>query len=249
MGDDMRGISINDPNCIQTVEELEAFIEEVGFVPLFANEIEGFSVEEHTAPDYWWTDVYEKDPWRWREIVAREKRIAYGKFFDKKAGFISLKWLPYFVNARRNGYDFDARWEDGFANRREKVIMDVYISSDEDGDSEFPERDILSTELKKQCGFKKGGYKNYPGIVTALQMQTYLVISDFVRRKNKSGVDYGMPVSVLNTPEAVWGYKEVTKMYGDSPEQSRQKIIDHVRELYIDADDKTIEKLIGKQTE
>ena len=38
----------------------------------------------------------------------RYGKVAYGKFFDKKAGFISLEWLPYFANYRRSGYDFDA---------------------------------------------------------------------------------------------------------------------------------------------
>ena len=69
------------------------------------------SVEEWTDPGCWWCENPEVDPWIWREIIAGKRKIAYGKFFDKKAGYISLEWLPYFVNARRDGYDFDARWE------------------------------------------------------------------------------------------------------------------------------------------
>ena len=41
-----------------------------------------------------------------RAIIARRHDIVYGKFFDKKAGFISKKWLPVFANYRRDGYDF-----------------------------------------------------------------------------------------------------------------------------------------------
>lgn len=55
----------------------------------------------------------------------------------------------------RDGYDFDARWEDGLANRREKKIMDHYIRTDEDGDTVYSEEEILSTELKKKAGFGK----------------------------------------------------------------------------------------------
>ena len=83
--------------------------------------------------------------------------------------------------------------------------MDVYVSEDEEGDTVYSTERILSTDLKKQCGFGKGGNKNYPGIITALQMQTYLVITDFVRRKNKQGEDYGMAVSIMMCPEAIWG--------------------------------------------
>ena len=39
-----------------------------------------------------------------------------------------------FLNYRREGYDLDARWKDGFANRREKAIMDRLTGKDEDGD-------------------------------------------------------------------------------------------------------------------
>ena len=39
------------------------------------------------------------------EIIAAGGRIAYGKFFDRKAGFISREWLPVFANYRRDGYD------------------------------------------------------------------------------------------------------------------------------------------------
>lgn len=137
--------------------------------------------------------------------------MAYGKFFDKKAGFISIDWLPYFVNSRRSGYDFDSRWEDGHATRREKKIMDFFIGQDEDGDSEFKDIRILSTDLKKQAGFGKGGEKNYPGVITQLQMETYLVISDFLRRENKRGEEYGMPVSILLPPETIWGYETVCR--------------------------------------
>ena len=69
----------------------------------------------------------------------------------------------------------------------------------------FPDRQILSTELKKKAGFGRSGEKNYLGIITGLQMQTYLVITDFHRRRNKRGEEYGMPVSVMLPPEAIWG--------------------------------------------
>ena len=164
----MKGVDWNHPECIHTIGELEKYIEDIGFLPLFANGVEGFSVEEWTDPRFWWTDNESRDPWRWREIIAGKGKIAYGKFFDNKAGFISLKWLPYFVNSRRMGYDFDSRWEDGLASRREKKIMDFYLGEDEDGDIVYKDERILSTELKKMAGFGKGGEKNYPGIMTGL---------------------------------------------------------------------------------
>ena len=242
----MRGLEWNDPYRIRSWQELVNWINEVGFLPLFANDIEGFSAEEHVSPDYWWTGIREEDPWEWREIIAASHQVAYGKFFDQKAGFISLEWLPFFVNYRRGGYDFDSRWEDGLANRREKLIMDMLTSTDDDGDMTFPDVQILSTDLKKKAGFGKGGEKNYPGIITALQMQTYLVINDFHRRVNKRGEEYGMPVSVLLPPEAIWGYETVTSAYGEDPAESRQRIVDRIYDQFPDATDAGIIRMIGK---
>ncbi len=245
----MNGVDWDHSECIHTVEELEEYIEAVGFLPLFANEVEGFSVEEWTDPGCWWTGDEDTDPWQWREIIARRQKIAYGKFFDKKAGFISLKWLPYFVNSRRSGYDYDARWQDGLSGRREKLIMDFYIGEDANGDTLWKDERILSTELKKRAGFGKQGEKNYPGILTQLQMETYLVISDFERRKNKKGHEYGMAVSIMFPPEKLWGYEAVTAAYKESPMKSWQRIFDHVKEMYEESEDAAVMKIAGKMPE
>ena len=243
----MSGLDWDDPDRIRSWRELTSYVDQVGFLPLFKNEIRGFSAEEQVSSLFWWTGDPEQDPWAWRELIAADHQVAYGKFFDKKAGFISLEWLPCFANARRNGYDFDARWEDGLASRREKIIMDRLTDKDPDGDMTFPDRQILSTDLKKQAGFGKNGEKNYPGIITGLQMQTYLVITDFHRRVNKKGAPYGMPVSVLQPPEAVWGYETITSAYHEKPAGSWQKIYDHMTALYPGNWDRDIVKMIGKR--
>ena len=242
----MLGLDWDNPYRIRTWQELINWINEVGFLPLFGNEVEGFSAEEHTSPDYWWSGNRQEDPWEWREIIAASGQVAYGKFFGNKAGFISLEWLPYFVNFRRNGYDFDARYQDGLASRREKKIMDFFIGEDEDGDAVYKDERILSTDLKKAAGFGKGGEKNYQGVITGLQMQMYLVISDFVRRKNKYGEEYGMAVSILLPPESIWGYEAVTAAYSEKPRESWNRIFQHVKKMYPAADENDIIRLIGK---
>lgn len=238
----MRGLAWGDPYRIRTWRELVNWINEVGFLPLFANEIQGFSVEEHVSPNFWWTGDREQDPWEWREIMARSREVVYGKFFNKKAGFLSLAWLPYFANCRRDGYDFDSLYDEGLANARSKQIMDVFS----DGDDGWKDELIFSTELKKLAGFGKEGSKNFPGIMTDLQMQLYLVVVDFKRRKNKRGGEYGMPVSILLPPEAVWGYDAVTSAYDEAPEVSAKRIAGQIRKLWPSADEKAIRRVVGK---
>lgn len=243
----MRGLAWNDPYRIRTWQELVNWINEVGFLPLFANEITGFSVEEHVSSDFWWTGDREQDPWEWREIIAASHKVAYGKFFDKKAGFISKEWLPYFANYRRNGYDFDSAWEDEKVTRREKLIMDILTDTDAEGNVVWKDEQILSTDLKKLAGFGKGGEKNFPGITTDLMMKTYLVTADFRRRKNKKGTEYGMSVSVLLPPEAIWGYDTLTAAYAEEPHQSWSRICGRVSELFSKASRNAIIRLVGKE--
>lgn len=232
----MHGAKRNDPTCIHTAEELIACVNEAGFLPLFGNEVLGFSVEERTVANDWWTGNPAKDPWEWREIIARSGEVAYGKFFDKKAGFISKEWFPYFANYRRDGYDFDARWDDELANIRHKKIMDLFMT---DADAE-----LYSFEIKKKAGFGKGGEKNFDGMITELQMQTYLVMRDFRQKKNKTGQAYGWSVAIYSTPEHLWGYDYITSAYKEDPETSGQKIYEKVREICPDASEKQIKKVL-----
>jgi hypothetical protein len=231
----MYGVEWDDPECIHSVKEAIAYINEVGFLPLFKNEIPGFSLEERTVPDYWWCEDPAVDPWIWRELIARSGEVAYGKFFEKKAGFISREWFPYFANYRRDGYDFDARWDDELAPARQKKIMDLF-----DDDTE-----LYSFETKKNAGYGKGGEKNFEGMITALQMQTYLCMRDFRRRRNKKGEEYGWNIAIYAKPEHLWGYGHITSRYSEKPKESREKIAAHMREIYPVATEKQIKKLIG----
>ena len=70
----MRGLDWDDPSRIQNWEELIGWIDEVGFLPLFKNEVDGFSAEENTSDLYWWTGDEEQDPWEWRRLIARSGR-------------------------------------------------------------------------------------------------------------------------------------------------------------------------------
>lgn len=222
------------PGQLRTPEELEARVEELGFLPLFENEVKGFSVEEHTDPADWWTDNEARDPWSWREQLARRGRVAYGKFFGGRAGFVSLDWFPRFANARRDGYDFDALWEEGKAKAKMKRIMDL-----------FPDREeLFSNEVRRLAGFGSEGEHGFEGTVTALQMLTYLVIRDFRSRLNKAGQPYGWHIAVLCTPETRWGYDSVTSAYAEDPADSREAIILHLRSCLPEAGEKALRRLM-----
>jgi hypothetical protein len=190
-------------------------------------------LEELTASSAWFSGN-EEDPWDWRERAATEGRVVYGKFFGKKAGFISKEWFPYFASYRRDGYDFETLFELGSASRKSKLIMDALESN-----SYLP-----SFTLKDVAGFGRGGQGGFDGTITNLMMQTYVVIDGFERKLNKNGEEYGWPVAKYATAEAKFGRDMVRSQYKLSKEEALKKILEQMYKLYPDATEKEIRKEI-----
>lgn len=218
---------------IHSAEELENLVCEMGFLPFFKHDIEGFSIEECCPPELWFAS--DKDgPWEWKGPVARSRKCVYGKFFGGKAGFISLDWFPDFANHRRDGYDFDARCDDGLVFYKDE---DIYNTIAENGI-------ILSKKLKEICNYRKGENKGFDTVITRLQMQTYVCIEDFEYMKDKYGRTYGWGVARYSKPEELFGYETVTKAYKRQPQESKQRIFDYLSDLLPDATEKQIIKFI-----
>ena len=194
----MNGCAPDDPNRLDTAEQLVALLRTVGFLPLFSNAIPGFSVEERVPADRWWTDE-ESDPWAWRHMLADHPEIAYGKFFNRKAGFLHKDWFPVFASYRRNGYDFDALCDDELAPYKWKNAMEQFFLDDQLVGKVLPASDIKEESIK-----------------TDLQMRTYLITMGFTQKRNKKGQPYGWHLATLGTPETKWGYDFVTSAYSMS---------------------------------
>ena len=231
----MNGCGRDDPGCLHSPEDLLSLIRQVGFLPLFSNGIPGFSVEEHTPGEDWWQDDAEKDPWAWRQVLACRDEVAYGKFFDRKAGFVSREWFPDFANYRRDGYDYEGLYEDGKMKHRNRQILDAL-----ENDEQLRGLELLSCDLKKKAGVAKG----FEGALTELQMQTFLIMSAFRQRRNKQGIGYGWHVAALMTPETKWGYGHVNG-YEGKPEEAWEKIRAQVKKHFPEADEKEIRKVMG----
>ncbi len=230
----MKGCRRTDPECLHSPEDLRKLIRETGFLPLFSNEIPGFSVEERTPPEDWWTDR-PGDPWAWRPILAADPEIAYGKFFDKKAGFVSREWFPAFANYRRDGYDWEGLYEDGRMNSRCKRILDVLeLNEDAEGLA------LLSCEIRRRAALEKG----FEGAVTELQMKSFLIMSAFRQKRNKRGEEYGWHVAELSTPETRWGWDAVNSC-NEKPDRSLERILEQIRKHCPGASDREILKVIG----
>ena len=220
---------------IQTKADLIGAINKFGFVPFFTNSIPGFSIEEHAAQDAWYDSADGSwKVWEWKGPVIKETGCAYGKFFENKAVFISREWFQDFANYRRNGYDFDARYDDGLAAFRDKDLFELL-------DESAP---VLSKDLKEQGNYRKGGKKGFETIITRLQAQCYVVISDFVYQRDKHGKPYGWGVAEYSTPEKFIGDDFTDRVYERTPEDSYQRILNHLKELLPYTDEEVIRKIL-----
>ncbi|MCR5487575.1 MAG: hypothetical protein K6F35_08600 [Lachnospiraceae bacterium] len=229
-------MTFSDDFTIGSMEELMDVIDELGFVPFFANEIEGFSIEEHIGEGCWYHDVDNGfwPAWEWKGPVIQTLKCAYGKFLRNKAMYISPKWFPDFANYRRDGYDFDAGYEDGLASFYDKELYELL-------DAHAP---VMSKELKQIGGYGKNGRKGFDTMITRLQKQCYVIISDFRYATDKSGNVYGWGIAEYSTPERFLGRKFSDAVYKRTPKESYARILKHFKKILPDAKQVEIERIL-----
>ena len=229
-------MTFSDDFKIGSMKELIELIDEMGFVPFFTNEIEGFSIEEHIAPGCWYDDAGDGfwPAWEWKGPVIKKTKCAYGKFLRNKAMYISPKFFPDFANYRRDGYDFDARYEDGLAPFKDKELYELL-------DAKAP---IISKDLKHAGGYGKKGKPGFDTMIMRLQKQCYVITSDFRYATDKLGNEYGWGIAEYSTPEKFMGEKFTDTVYKHKPEESYERVIDQLRKILPKADRRQIEKIL-----
>lgn len=218
---------------VRTMEDLAAAVERFGIVPLFRNAIPGFSVEEHTAPEAWFPEDRE-GVWDWKGPVIRGTGCAYGKFFERKAAFVSRAWFPDLANYRRDGYDFDARFDDGLASWADRTLFELV-------DGSAP---VVSRRLKELGGYGKNGRRGFDTSMNRLQAQCYVTITDFVYAMDRYGRPYGWGTAVYSTPERAMGSDFTDRVYAREPEESYESVLAHLLTLCPDAGEEALRRFL-----
>lgn len=214
---------------ITSYKKMAEAVQKCGFLPLFANRIAGFSVEEHTPPRYWFSDDID-GPWEWKGPVIREIGCVYGKFFGGKTGFITREWFPDFANWRRDGYDYDARCDEGLAPYGDRNVYDTLAAHGS----------LLSKDLKLFSGYGKSKRQKFEAVIARLQAGGYIVVEDFQYEIDRTGKPYGWGVARYTTPEKLYGKEFTDSVYQRSPEESKERIKRHLTELFPEVPEKDI---------
>lgn len=217
---------------IRSKEDIIRLIDEVGFLPFFRGEIEGFSIEESVR--VLWSDEAD-GPWEWKGPIIRESGCAYGKFYRGKACYVSREWFPELANYRRDGYDYDARVDDGLARHKDERIMEVLAQRPS----------LLSKELKALACVGEDSRKGFDQSLTFLQMQGYITTVNFEYQLDRYGRPYGWGVARYATPENAFGQDFTERVYRSAPAESRERIRAHLAQLLPQASQAQIERFLG----
>ena len=226
---------------IESINDLIDLTNEIGMLPFFENHITGFSVEENLSEDCWWQGSDENGrviwpAWDWKSEVLKNKSLVYGKFTNGKACFVSLKWWPSLCNIRRDGYDFDSRFDELIVPPCDKAAMD-YLGKN--GPS-------LSKQIKYGLtAFDTKGKNSFDASVTRLQMMTYITPVEFVYPiSRKTGSEYGWGIAKYDIAEHHWGRKACRGKYKEEPEESYEKLMKHLLKMLPECDEKDIKRLL-----
>lgn len=198
----------------------------LGILPFFSNRVKGWSVEENIDPALWFTD--RDGPWEWKGPLAYDRVCVYGKFIRNKAAFVSPEWFAYLAQYRRDAMDFEERAAVGQAPYRDALLM-RYVSS-------HPGE--LSRHAKRECGFSQG----YDGVLTRLQIQTYLIDQDFRYSVDRHGRPYGWGNAALIRAEDWLGADFLAPVADTEPEDAFERIVAHLRAHLTGADENVLRR-------
>lgn len=236
-------------SCAQMID----YINKVGVLPLLNLGIPGWSADEVVDPECRYIILddgsWEWALWQWKGDIIKESHCAYGKFFHKKAAFISQEWWPDFCNWRRSLYPAPA----------ENSIDDIILQTLRESGS------MVTRNLRKACGFyglapteaigsdmetggkdminsggdteingkhkrKSGSLRSrFDARIAALQMAGRIVTEDFVYPRDRHGKPYGWGWSLLTTPESLFG---PDACHPDrTPQQSCARLLAHLQSI------------------
>ena len=216
---------------IYSSAQLMELIQQIGFLPLLDSGITGYSAEELVSDDCRYVVFpdggWDWPLWKWKGPIVTEGNCVYGKFFDKKAGFVSRAWWPDFFNYRRSQHPVPAE---------SSIEETILLTLQEQGS-------MITRELRAACGFTGPKMRSkFDAYVTRLQMGCYIVTEDFVYPQDKHGREYGWGWSLLTTPEQLLGREAC--LCQRTPEESFKRLYDHFRTILPDATERQIMKLL-----
>ena len=213
---------------------LEA-IKAYGIIPFFENSVRGYSIEELTPPSFWLTDE-QLGPWDWKVDVVQSGEIVYGKFLcGGKASFATPEWYAHLRNWRLSQKKYKPT-ENGVK------VLDLIGK----------EGSCNARQIREMLGVKKS---KADSVLAGLMQGTRIVIGDIQRVYRGPNLEYkGWQTASYCTPESLferpeeefgpWHIKGTSLKCNCSPEESYSKLTGHIRNMFPEATENEIRKII-----
>ena len=219
-------ITLRDFPTISTKEQLADLVNEIGFLPFFTSVIPGFSLRDHVDPAVWFTDDTE-GPWEWKADVG-----VYGKLFRGKAVFMSPEWYAILACYRRDGYDYEGMYEDGFLPHDALSVM-----------AELEKGSVLSTDLRARTGlnYKDSGFDK---LMNLLQMKCFVLPTSFEYTFDTKGNRYGWGLARYTFSDKKYGALIEAAEARYKPADAKELLIEQVMQICPETPRKLSERLI-----
>jgi len=214
------------PQPVVSADAMYKTIRDKGIIPFFVNPIQGYSIEDLTPPQCWFASE-ESDgvlgPWDWKIDCIQTGDIVYAKFLNGKAAFATPDWYRELLNVRRSLPKYQPD------ETQQKVLDYLYQHGT-----------VSIKEIRQLLDVKKNVAD---GIIGKLMMQCRVITGDIQRVYRGEFLTYnGWQVSTFCTPE---DYFEDAVVPVCTPEESKQKLIEHIASLSGETETKKIMKLLG----
>lgn len=205
------------PVKLTTYEDFIARVESLGFMA-FSPLLPGLpSLSDETTESLWHTGL-DTDPWRWKDRVAEERRLAYGCILGGNKGFVARHMYPIFYAAFHPRLSMPERCTSGTVNQRTWHLWQL-----------FEEKGPLNTsQVRHLLGVRrKKGASSVDRVIQQLQSEYYITVDGNERKISNKGEFYGWPINrycrVMDWVPAGW----LDRADDWSAEEARELILDH----------------------
>ena len=207
---------------VYSPESMINAIQEIGIIPFSKNIVPGWSIQEITDPDFWFTTSDQLGPWDWR-IEAVRQGIVFGKFISRKSAFATIESYRHLMNWRRSlpkyripvdGISEMNTLEEKFMGYLSPILLDSIRKRESFELSEIRPllEELVPAETRKQIG---GHLEKYllPNIkrqavdflIQYLDMGTWTVVGDITRVYRGPNCEYkGWQRNLITTPELLF---------------------------------------------
>lgn len=170
---------------LTTYEDFIARVESLGFMAL-SPLLPGLPSLGGETPESLWHTGLDTDPWRWKDRVAEEKRLAYGCILGGHKGFVTQRMYPIFYAAFHPPLPMPERWASGTVNQGTWQLWQL-----------FEEKGTLNISQVRQAlgASRQQGVSAVDSAIQQLQHEYYITVDGNERKISAKGEFYGWPVN------------------------------------------------------